>query len=266
MLKISALLFIALLIGSMSFAQPTALEIIQKSDIIRAAPNWGFSLEIIDYEKEGDQIKVLSTNNYRVTAITEGEYPEAEYKAVAFFLAPKEVEGQKNLKTGQIYWQFFPSTKNLVRVSGAQRMAGQVSAADIASSNYANDYDGKIIGEEQLLKKDCFKLELAQKNPEVAYFKLVYWVEKVTFNPVKVEFYAVSDKLLKTAYFRDFKEVKDENSKEPALNTVKPHEMFIVDPLKPGHITRMLYSGIKEEKMPETFFRKANLETAQSPK
>jgi len=165
MLKISALLFVGLLFSSVSFAAPEALEIIQKSDIIRAADHWGFSLEIIDYEKEGNEVKVLSTNNYRVTAITEGVYPNAEYKAVAFFLAPKDVQGQKNLKLGQVYWQFFPNTKNEVRISGAQRMAGQVSAADIASSNYANDYDGKIIGEEKLLgKHDCYKLELMQKK------------------------------------------------------------------------------------------------------
>jgi len=266
MLKISALLFVGLLISSVCFAGPTAIEIIQKADVIRAADHWGFNLEIIDYEKDDEgKNNVLSTNKYYVTAITEGEYPNAEYKAVAFFTEPKDVQGQKNLKTGQVYWQFFPSTKNLVRISGAQRMAGQVSAADIASSNYANDYDGEIVGEEKILKKDCYKLELTQKNPEVAYFKLIYWVEKGTCNPLRVDFFAVSDKLLKTAYFRDFKDVKDEKSKAEALNTKKPHEMFIIDPLKTNHVTRMLYSNIHEEKMPETFFRKANLETNQIP-
>jgi outer membrane lipoprotein-sorting protein len=239
----------------------TALEIVNKADDVRGAKNWGFSLQIVDYEREGNQVKIVSTNGYRVTAKTFGAYPNEVYDCVSFFLSPKEVEGQKFLKQGQIYWQFFPGTSNIVRISAAQRMAGQVSAADIASSNYANDYDPKLLGEETLTISGkvipCYKLEMNQKNEDVAYWKLIYWVAKETFEPIKVEHYAVSDKLLKTAYYRDMK---------MAMGRLKPHEIFIVDPLKPSHITRMLYSNLKEEQMPDHFFQKNNLESVELPK
>ncbi|NUM35179.1 MAG: outer membrane lipoprotein-sorting protein [Candidatus Brocadiae bacterium] len=235
------------------FAQDNAMEILIKSDHIRAAESWGFYIDILDYKDS----KILTHNKYQVTSRTFGVYPDAIYKSTVFALQPKNVAGQKTLKNGQVYWQFFPSTKNLVRISGAQRMSGQVNAADIASSNYRNDYVPSLVSEKEIvLQKECYKLELVQKNPDVAYYKLLYWVEKGTYHPVKVQYYAVSGKHLKTAYYRDFK---------MAMGRLKPHEIFIVDPLEENQATRMIYSGIHEENMPEHFFSKDSLATLNRP-
>jgi outer membrane lipoprotein-sorting protein len=245
-----------LLVSPLTAQNPTALQIIQNADEIRGAQNWGFNADIVDYQQEGGAAKVLSQNSYRVTARTFGEQPDQVYKSVAFFLEPANVRGQKSLKDGNIYWQYFPETKNMVRISGAQRLAGQVSAADLASSNFANDYNPTLVGEEDVLGKKCYKLELMQKNEDVAYYKLEYWVEQGTFNPTKVMYYAVSGQLLKTSYYRDFK---------MALGRNKPHELFIVDPLNAGHITRLLYSKLREESVPEYFFGKDNLGSVNAP-
>jgi len=123
--------------------QLTADEIVAKADEIRGAKNWGFYATILDYDNQ----KILTENKYRVTATTFGERPKDVYKCVAFFVEPTNVRGQKSLKEGQIYWQYFPDTKNLVRISGAQRLSGQVSAADLASSNFGSDYNAKLLGE-----------------------------------------------------------------------------------------------------------------------
>lgn len=230
----------------------TADQIVSKADDVRGAQNWGFYASVLDYDGK----VLLTENKYRVTASTFGQRPNDVYKSVAFFVEPTNVRGQKSLKEGTIYWQFFPDTKNLVRISGAQRLSGQVSAADLASSNFGSDYNAKLLGEEKVLEKNCYHLELNQKNEDVAYVKMIYWVEKNTFNPVKIMYYGISGNLMKTAYYRDFK---------TALGRMKPHEFFIVDPLKSGHVTRMIYSNMKEEKMPEYFFSKENLEGLKPP-
>ncbi|NUM33263.1 MAG: outer membrane lipoprotein-sorting protein [Candidatus Brocadiae bacterium] len=253
MKKILCVLLFALSLCPLLLSQEiTALKIIENADDVRGAKNWGFYASVVDY----DGTKILTHNKYRVTATTFGERPNDVYKSLAFFVEPTNVRGQKSLKDGQVYWQYFPDTKNLVRISGAQRLSGQVTAADLASSNFASDYNGKILGEEDVLGKKCYKLELLQKNEEVAYYKLTYWVEKESFHPIKADYYAISGTLLKTAYFRDYK---------MALGKLKPHEFFVVDPLKKGHVTRMLYSSMKPETMPEYFFSKENLETAKAP-
>jgi len=226
------------------------MDILASADKYRGAESWGFELKILDLQSESDKkVTVLGQTDFLVTSKIFGKYPEHVCRTFVQFTAPANEKDKKMLMDGQIYWMFFPDTKNLVRITPAQRLAGQATAADIASVNFTADYTAVLAGEESVLNKACYKLKLSPKHENIAYASLNYWVEKGTFQPVKVEYFSVAGKLLKTSYFRNFKMA-------PALGGVKTHEMFIIDPLKPGHVTRMIYSNLKPEDRPEYFFRK----------
>ena len=67
---------------------------------------------------------------------------------------------------------------------------------------------------------------------------------------LKAEFLATNDKLIKRAWYRDYK---------PALGVERPHEIYIEDSLKKEQYTRMLYSDVRLEAVPEAYFQKEYL-------
>ena len=238
-----------------NLGEPDAMAILAAADRYRGADSWGFELQILELQSEGDKKpEMLSKTNFAVASRIFGQYPDHSCKTFVEFTAPASEIGKKMLMEGQIYWMYFPDTKNLVRITPQQRISGLASAADIAAVNFTADYNATLAGEEEVLKKDCFKLKLSPKNENVAYASLIYWVEKDSFQPVKVDYFSVTGTLMKTAYFRNFKQA-------PGLGGIKAHELFIIDPLKQGYVTRMLYSNLRSENRADYFFRKDGFAT-----
>lgn len=247
------LFFILLALAVFPFLQAQtpvdANTIMMTADRYRGSSSWGFELNIMEFkEKQGQKPEVISESNFLASSKIFGEYPNHTIRCFVQFTTPQNEFGKKMLMDGQIYWMFFPDTKNLVRITAQQRIVGQATASDIASTNFSADYNATLAGEEEVLKKDCYKLKLTQKNENVAYGSLNYWVEKESFQPIKVEYFSINGQLLKTAYFRNFKNV-------PTLG-IKSHELFIIDAVENGSVTRMRYSNLREENRPEYFFRK----------
>jgi outer membrane lipoprotein-sorting protein len=239
-----------------------ANEIMQAADQYRGEEGWGFSLQVVDLQKGEQEVKILSSYGFEVAGRLFGTFPSRTLKAFVQFTAPQSEVGKKMLMDDRIYWMFFPQTKNLVRITPAQRLAGLATAADIASTNFAIDYEGQFIAEENVLDMPCYKLKLSPRHEEVAYGSLLYWIEKGSYKPSKIEYYSVTNQLLKTAYFRKFQMAT-------AIGKVKAHEVFMIDAIQTGRVTRMLYDNMRLEQRPNYFFEKekfTTMELAASPK
>src|SRR2546426_8249064 len=52
-----------------------------------------------------------------------------------------------------------------------------------------------------LFRSPCYLLELTSRAPGSTYSRILYWVSKKRFRPLKAEFYAVSGRLMKTGWF-----------------------------------------------------------------
>ena len=128
---------------------------------------------------------------------------------------------------------------------------GQVSNGDVARANFAYDYTPSLLGEEPLEEKVCYVLELTAKTPDVAYHRVMYWVEKETFNPVKSEFFTISGKLLKTAYYEGY---------EVILGRERTTRMLIIDNLREGESSIMEYSNMQLDDFPDYMFQKSYLQ------
>jgi len=226
-----------------------AQEIIIKADRYRGADKWGADLKVIDLQREEKGVKILAESEFKLATKVYREGDSVTFKSFVQFLSPKQDQGKKMLMDGQIYWMSFPDTQNLVRITPAQRLTGQATAADIASTNFSADYAGTVEGIEIVRNKECYKLKLLAKHENTAYGSLSYWVDKNSYEPVKVDYFAISGKMLKTAYFGDLKMA-------PAMGGNKVHELLILDPLQEGHATRILYSNMAPEERPDHFFNK----------
>lgn len=165
-------------------------------------------------------------------------------------IAPARLVGRKLLMRENDLWLYLPTVKRPTRVSFQQRLTGEVSNGDIARTNFAKDYDAKLLGMETLKGKLCYRLSLTAKHKDVTYRSIMYWVEKSNFHPVKVDFYALSGKLLKSGEY---------SSPKLVLGKIRMTEMLITDALRNTRQSHLFYSDYKLEKLDDSFFNKETL-------
>ncbi len=254
----------------------TAGEILQRVDENRMfSPDFAFAMEITSY-KNGEIIDEYTLAGYvRIR--------EANTQTLLYFLAPPKVNGQKMLMNGKEIWMHFPKTKNVIKLSPAQILLGEVANGDLMQLNFSRDYHctllpegeppetalhgerekktdllgdkGGVKGTELLTScgytRPCIRLLLeARENGEGTYGKIILYVDKESYLPVAGEFYARSGKLLKTAAYREYREVM---GKPVAMKVI------IYDGLQTGKYTVMEYKRLVEKSIPANYYRKEYL-------
>lgn len=235
--SISLLVVLLCVVGQLN-AQ-TAAEIVSDADQFRGYRGVKFQLGI---QIVGVQPKKTEESTLLV-------YTDSE-SSLAQFLTPVRSKGQFILSSGQNMWIKLPRGSKILRISPVQRLLGQVSNGDVARTNLSGDYDAELVGEEEVEGELCHKLLLTRINKNATYSKIDYWVSKTTGRPVKSLFYALSGKLLKTAFYREFKTFDSE---------VKLSRMLLIDALRKDHYTWMIFKTYSLEKFPDNYFRKEYL-------
>ena len=223
------------------FSEPTAIELINKVDDTRG-PGLSFSCNVsmISTEKK----EVTESN---VMKLLYKRQKDGANRALGYIFEPAEQKGRKVLLIGTDTWLYIPGSKKPIKISPAQKLSGNTSTGDVLSVNYKSDYDPQIIGEEKISGIDTYKLELVAKVPTVTYYKIVIYVSKNDFKPVKSEFFSKTEKLLKNAFYRKYQKI---GSKNVAV------EILIVDAIMKENLTIVSYSNFKVEDIEESYFNK----------
>ena len=169
---------------------PTSLELLQASDRSRGGLDDGitWTVEIASTEEQ-----IVSTRTYVVKARGTDALAEAT--------SPPRAKGEQMLFNDRTLWFLKPGLRKPVSISARQKLSGEAANGDIASTNYARDYDGVVVGEEPVAGEASFKLELKAKAGNVTYDRIRYWVSKKRRLGLKAEFLTVSGECFKTATF-----------------------------------------------------------------
>lgn len=221
-------------------AQPSAGEILRRADEMRF-PQAGFEVAVRlqtweEGRETGERVyRVLSKGNANTLVLT---------------LEPAAERGQVLLMKGRDLWMYLPRVSQPVRLSLAQRLTGQVANGDIARANFAGDYSPELVGTERLGKDSLYVLELTAVDRKVTYQRVRYWVRQSDYRPHKAEFYSVSDRLLKTCRYEEFRELG---------GTVRPTRLVMVDALRRGAESTLGYSNLKLRELPDEVFTKEYL-------
>lgn len=168
---------------------------------------------------------------------------------VADFLSPNKIRGQRLLKRGKNMWFSSPNASKAVPISQRQRLSGGASNGDVASTNYARDYEIVSVTDESVDGKTTRKFELRSKDSSVTYDQIRYWVDTQAKVGVKAEFLSKTGKLLKTAAFHYGNKIQYEGDTLPFVS-----QMEIKDALKQATVTRLIYSDIKVGPIPASKF------------
>jgi outer membrane lipoprotein-sorting protein len=170
-------------------------------------------------------------------------YGRGSDKSVVEFVAPATEKGKYLLMLRDAMWIYMPSASRPIRISPLQRLMGQASNGDVARTNFTIDYNASSAVEEG----DTWVLDLTAKDPAVAYNRVKLWVDTKTGEPRRADFYVVSGKLIKRAFYREYGEMNGRR----AVTSIE-----IEDLLKPGNRTVMRYANLTTRENPEKMFTK----------
>jgi outer membrane lipoprotein-sorting protein len=234
-----AFLFTWLLVPLAS-GQIDAAALLRRADEVRLPPE-GFELSVSVRTLRGGHD--AEARGYRVLS-------KGNDNTLVLITAPESERGQIMLMKGRDLWLFLPSVSQPVRLSLAQRLTGQVSNGDIARANFAGDYQARLESVEQVGGAAHAVLELTAVDRGVTYPRVRYWVRERDAWPYKAEFYSLSNRLLKTCTYSEFRE---------AGGRVRPTRLTMTDALRQDEVSVMDYSDIRPRNLPDRIFTKEYL-------
>ncbi len=137
------------------------------------------------------------------------------------FTSPSRMRGQMMLMRDRNMWFIRPGLRKPVAISPRQRLTGAASNGDIASTNYAGDYEAVLLAEEDAAGRPCYLLELTANNKGVTYDKIKYWISKSDGLGQRAEYYTVSGKLFKKASFEYTNSIEIDKHKIPFISKME---------------------------------------------
>lgn len=218
-------------------AEMTPKEVLAKSDEARG------NVEGVEWEIKIESIENGRTQKRTLTIKARG------FNSLAEFLAPPKVKGRKLLMIDRNMWFIKPGLKKPVPISPRQKLMGGASNGDIASTNYAGDYDATGVSEDTVNGEPCFLFNLVAHNKKVTYDRIRYWISKERLVGVKAEFFTVSGKIFKSATFEYKNSILIQGKPKPFVS-----KMVITDAVVKSNITTMRYGKVIIKKIPDATF------------
>lgn len=246
-LKLVLASFTAMGSGALAQSGQDAQAVLAASDAVRnpSQPH-RVTVTLTEYEK-GQQVDTSTLVSYSRTLERGGQFA-----SLVRFVEPARDAGKLLLKNGNDMWFYDPGTKASVRISPQQRLMGEASNGDVVTVNFARDYRAEVAAEETIIdgerkSRRSLKLALTASNEDATYASIDLWVDAESHWPLKARFMADSGRLLKTAYYRRFRQ---------QLGTERPTETVIIDGLNPQAVTIVRLSDFAARNVPAAWFQR----------
>jgi outer membrane lipoprotein-sorting protein len=223
-----------------------ARTILEKSDEIRF-PAEGFQVGINITSTSTSPDQEISLRKYQVLS-------KGNDNTVVMILEPAAERGQILLMKGRDLWVFMPNVSQPIRLGLAQRLTGQVANGDLARANFTGDYTPKLVRTESVKGEEEYVLELTAIDRGVTYHRVILWVAKSSYRPRKAEFYTLSNRLMKTCLYENYRAM---------AGKTRPTRLVMEDALKPGEHSILEYEQMKLRDLPDKIFTKDYLKKLQ---
>ena len=218
-------------------AEAQARAIVEKADEVRFPRDpFEVSVTIVSTLAEG----ATEDRKYRILS-------KGNQNTIVQALEPASERGQAMLMKGRDLWIFMPAISQPVRLSLSQRLTGQVANGDLARVNFTGDYVPAFLRTESIDGEATHVLELKAIDRSVTYHRVLYWVREKGNRPYKAEFYSLSDTLLKTCRYEDYRQL---------AGRMRPSRLVMEDALQKGEQSVLEYRDMRMHDLPDKMFTK----------
>lgn len=240
-----AVIVLILLLPALFFSQtPSAEEIIKRVDKNAISDTKIIISKMIIHGRRGERTVAAKSWHRNI----DDSFTE--------YLAPPRENGTKMLKLGEQLWTYSPATDRTILISG-HMLRQSVMGSDLSYEDMMEDpllqnmYEAEIAGNDTVINRSAWILELKAKKKEIAYNTRKIWVDKERFVILKENLYAKSGTLLKQIDVREMMQVQ---------GRWVPKNALYKDALKEGAGTEMIVDSIEfDENIPDYIFSKASL-------
>jgi hypothetical protein len=176
------------------------------------------------------------------------------------FLKPKTEAGKGYLRIDKNLWMYDPATGKWERRTERERIGGTNSRSDDFDPIYlARDFAAVYVGSEKLGNFGVHHMKLTAKpGAKVADPIVELWVDQATGNILKQQGYALSGRLLRTAYYPKWEKVF---SASKGADVYTPKEIRIFDEVEKENRTTVLIEQVDLAPLDKNVFTKAWLES-----
>ncbi|WP_265297793.1 outer membrane lipoprotein-sorting protein [Verminephrobacter eiseniae] len=209
-----------------ALAAPDAQTLLAQSDRVRCSgmPGVVFLVHVRN-EKSPGEVEEDAEVLMRVKA--------RDGSSTAEIIEPLRTKGLRLLQVQRNMWIYRPTMKKPVVISPRQRLSGQASLGDIASTGYARDYMATYLRRDSYKGETSHVLELTAGSTNTTYDRIIYWVSERTGHGIRAEFLSVSGKPVKYADFRYEQKVSYEGRVIPFMSHMVIHDALTTDVTTP---------------------------------
>lgn len=173
-------------------------------------------------------------------------------------LAPAKEAGIGSLRLGSEMWNYLPNVERTIKIPPSMMlqpwMGSDFTNDDLVkASNAVNDYTHKILREEALDGAAVLVVAAVPKpDAAVVWGRILYWVRKADFVPLKEEFYSERNELVRVMTF---------SAVQPVGGRQVPTRWEIRPQAKPGNATVVvLKNAAYDQPIDPAVFTQRNLQ------
>lgn len=239
-----------LMVSPICYAQElTPQEIVKRSDDLMRGDT-----------SRGSYTMTVTTPNWERTLKLDA-YSIGRDRTFIRILSPPKEAGITTLRIETNMWNYLPKVERTIKVPPSmmfQPWMGSDFANDdlVKESSIVYDYTHTIVAEEDHRGHKAYKIDLDPK-PEAAvtWGKLILWIRKADFVPLRHEFYSERGKRIKALDYTDIREMSDRAI--PTLWTM-------TSDTRKGHVTVITVNDcVYNEPLDENIFTMSNLKSSR---
>ena len=238
LLSVCGLLFLLIVFSAESSLAATPYEILKECDKARGnlgGVTWIVSVEAVERGRQNSRKILVKSSGFDIVAET---------------LEPARRKGQLLVQVNSNMWFYKPELSKPVPVSQRQKLLGLAANGDIASTNYAEDYEILSFEDVDFEFKTYSLFTFKAKTKNATYSRIKYWVSSQPYQGIKAEFYTTSgSKLLKSARMEYNNRIVTSDGELLFIS-----RMIIHDELMSDDTTELNFSDPKLEPIPAHVF------------
>lgn len=253
MMTSNSLLLCALLAGAPQAPELDATEVqalLVEIDERQKAPGDYKALALIEQRRGGESDAVYQSAIYR---------RDADDRFMILFLKPRAEAGKGYLRAESNMFMYDPTVGKWERRTERERLMGtDTRRADLDEWRLSEHYTGRFVGNEKLGRFTVHRVLLAAKEgARVPYPRQELWVDVDSRNVLKRQDFALSGRLMRTAYYPKWREVTSPTGRQLAY----PEQMRIFDEVEKGNRTTVVITQLDLRDLDPNIFTKAWLES-----
>ncbi|MBX2822095.1 MAG: outer membrane lipoprotein-sorting protein [Rhodothermaceae bacterium] len=232
-----------------SFAQETALSIIEKSD------------QLMRGETQTGTYRMLITRPEWEREIEFDFWADGTRRSFIRIQKPQREKGVSFLRLEREMWQYVPKINRTIKIPPSMRlqswMGSNFTNDDLVrESSIVNDYEHALLGREELDAGEAYMVELIPKpDAPVTWDRIVQWIRVDDYLPLRAEYFNERGERVRTVDFSGFKTMHGRTL--PAIMTLSEDK-------KPGHATTLELVNVEfNADIKESVFTQQNLKRAR---